>query len=644
MKASKRSWLAAFLLALLGSGALARIPEEALLNEAQAAIQRGEAERLARIAEALGEHPLSAWLELHRLILRMEKGSDEGVEAFLARHEGSYLAERVRAEWVRFRMRAQDWAGALREHQRLRQPDGEMQCRGIDLRERLGDERAALEAEGVLLRGAFTPACQALLARLGAARKLSAEALWAALRGRLARGNLKEAKLVASWLEEGPSSRDIDDAEKEPLARLARLDKAAGRAHRELALFALQKLARSDARIAATRLVDLEAALAREERAFLWGRLALVAARAHLQEALPWFDKAVALGAVLDEEQQAWRVRAALRAQDWGALGRALAGMGDELVSRPEWQYWRAHWLAHMGAKEKAQEILLRLAEDNHFYALLAQEALGRRLRLPEPAAAVTEEEIRALAAHADLVRGLALIRAGWRSEGVRSWNWGLMGLGDRELLAAAEYARREGVFDRAIAAAERTQHEHDFRLRYPLPFYREASPLIRAARLDPAWVYGLMRQESRFVLDATSRAGAKGLMQLMPATAKWVAKKIGMNDFHPGKTTDLSTNVVLGTSYLRLVLDALDEHPVLAAAAYNAGPNRAKRWRAQSALDAVIYIETIPFDETRDYVKKVLANTVHYTALMTGKAPSLRAWLAPIPPAGLREDVTDLP
>jgi soluble lytic murein transglycosylase len=136
------------------------------------------------------------------------------------------------------------------------------------------------------------------------------------------------------------------------------------------------------------------------------------------------------------------------------------------------------------------------------------------------------------------------------------------------------------------------------------------------------------MRQESRFITSAKSNVGASGLMQLMPATAKWVAKKIGIKNYDHARVNDTETNVLLGTSYMRMVMENLDNHPVLASAAYNAGPGRAKKWRADRPLEGAIYAETIPFSETRDYVKKVMSNSVYYSVLFTGKPDSLKTRL----------------
>ena len=164
----------------------------------------------------------------------------------------------------------------------------------------------------------------------------------------------------------------------------------------------------------------------------------------------------------------------------------------------------------------------------------------------------------------------------------------------------------------------------------------------VLAAGIDETWVYGLIRQESRFIQDARSSVGAQGLMQIMPSTARYVARRVGMSDYHPGRIVELETNLRLGTNYLKLVYDDLDGQPVLASAAYNAGPNRARAWRASlpRAVEGAIFAETIPFNETRDYVKKVMANAVTYAAIFEQPNVSLKAMLGSVAPkaAGISE------
>ena len=165
------------------------------------------------------------------------------------------------------------------------------------------------------------------------------------------------------------------------------------------------------------------------------------------------------------------------------------------------------------------------------------------------------------------------------------------------------------------------------------MPFRDQVVRRAREINLDPAYVYGLIRQESRFVMDARSNVGASGLMQVMPATARWTARRIGLTGFTPDQLTDRDTNIAIGTGYLKLVLDDLGGSMPLAAAAYNAGPGRPRNWRNGPVIEAAAWAENVPFAETRDYVKKVLANTTAYAAVLTGQPQSLKARLGTIGP-----------
>lgn len=621
--------------------------EDASFLAARDAFAQGDRGRFERAFAGLRTHPLLPWAEYFRFSLRLRDGSDEGVAAFVERHEGSYLAEKMRTAWLKWLVEQKDWASARRQFALLKRPDGESACLGLEAGVQLGEPEAAQEARTLLDRTAsLADACRAPMERLARTDALTADEVWQRLRRQLAQGKLKEARTVAGWLppNEAPSWRSVEAVVDHPARHLVKLPEsfAARRSGRELAMFAVLRMARSDARVAATRWSDIESRFSPEERAFVWSRLALQAAFGHQPEAGEWFGRAAALGATFDEEQSGWRIRAALRLGDWAMVAQAIDALPEPLKILPEWRYWHGRALAAQGAAEAARADYLAIAGQPNFYGILATEALGRSYRLPPRAVTPSEAELESIAGHPGLQRGLALIRADLRADGVREWFWSLTGMDDRQLLAAAEWARRNDVIDRAINTADRTRQEHDFALRYPLPFFDEVAPRAREVGLDPAWVYGLMRQESRFITDARSSAGARGLMQLMPATARWVARKIGMDHYHPRRMADMDTNVTLGTNYLRMVLDGLDDHPVLASAAYNAGPSRARRWRAEQPLEGAIYAETIPFSETRDYVKKVMANAIHYAALLDGEAPSLTAWLGTIRPRGFGDTTAE--
>jgi soluble lytic murein transglycosylase len=211
------------------------------------------------------------------------------------------------------------------------------------------------------------------------------------------------------------------------------------------------------------------------------------------------------------------------------------------------------------------------------------------------------------------------------RTEASKEWAWATRKFDDKKLLVAAELAQNNGMYDRSINAADRTSTLHDFNLRYPAPFRENLQGKLRDHGLEEAWVYGLMRQESRFATHAKSNVGAAGLMQIMPATAKWVARKMGMRDYRSALIHDTEVNLKLGTYYMKNVLSSFDNNAAMASAAYNAGPGRARHWRGNIPLEGAIYAECIPFDETRDYVKKVMSNTVYYSKLFGQPAVSLK-------------------
>ena len=250
--------------------------------------------------------------------------------------------------------------------------------------------------------------------------------------------------------------------------------------------------------------------------------------------------------------------------------------------------------------------------------------------RVPPPPSPAEREAVRV---HAGLQRALTAFTLGFRSEAVREWNFSLIGMSDRELLAAAQLACSREIWDRCINTSDRTRSEVDLEQRFPTPMRSDVLARSREIGLDPAFIYGLIRQESRFIVEARSGVGAAGLMQVMPSTAQWTAKRIGM-DYRPDMLSERDTNLRLGAAYLKLVLDDLSSSQPMAAAAYNAGPNRPRRWRDGPVLEPALWIENIPIHETRDYVKKVLSNSAYYAGQIGGKPSALRPRLgSPIGP-----------
>lgn len=633
---------------ILLTGVASAAPGDEIAFAAREAFRLGDRAKLARLAGEMDAHELAPYGRYWLLRQRLEETGVEGeVRAFLQREAGSWLAERLRAEWLVVLAKRGAWPEVLTEYAALRQPELEARCLAARARLEANQDNSTLDEMRPLwfTQTDLPDTCVPVMERLVAAGRLDLNDAWARLRLLLANKKLAQAKFYSRYLPQGhePDGKLIDAIADNPARHLARLPVhfAASRTGREMALYAVARMARSDPVATATQFATIENRFTREERGYAWGQIATYAAQRHLPEALDWFAKAGSL----DERQMAWQARAALRVQNWPQLARIIKAMPPALAAQPEWLYWLARAHQAQGRTPEAQRLYGQIAGQPHFYGQLASEALGQALTVPPRAAPPSADELEAARHHPGLRRALAFFRLQLRTEAVREWNWSLRSMDDRQLLAAAELARRHEIFDRAINTADRTVAQHDFVQRYPAPFRDQIEPRVAELGLDLAWVYGLMRQESRFIMDARSVAGAQGLMQLMPATAKWVAHKIGMSDFHSRRVNEMEVNVQLGAHYMKMVLDGLDDHPVLASAAYNAGPSRARRWRAEGPLEGAIYAETIPFDETRDYVKKVMSNTVWYAALFEGKPQSLRARLGVVRGIGQGErNVAALP
>jgi len=600
---------------------------------AREAFRVGDARKLDAAAARLRGHVLQPWVDYWQLRVRLDATDDDEIRATLARLGDTPAGDRLRSDWLKLVARRGQWEVFDAELPAVVTEDAELSCLALQRRYDLRDAEALRRARALWLTPRDSPEpCNAVFAAMRRSGQLGVEDVWSRLRLALDAGQVTFAKRLIAQLppREGPDAKALDTASANPQAYLDRkaFDPRT-RAGRETVVFALSRIARSSPQQAATRWRGLLPLFPEAERGYVWGLLAQQAAMRHDPEALDWFARA----GTLSDLQLAWKARAALRVPQWAQVLEAIDAMSDRERADPAWQYWKARALKAQGRAAEANALLAPLSTDHGFYGLLATEALGAAIGAPAQTYRASEAEVRAAGDIPGIRRALAFYRLGLRFEGNREWFWTIRPMEDRQLLAVAELARRNELWDRAINTAERTRAVHDFALRYLAPHRERFRTYAQEHGLDEAWVLGLVRQESRFIHDARSSAGARGLMQLMPATAQWVAGRLGMKDFRQAGVTDLDTNISLGTYYLRYVLDTLDNHPVLASAGYNAGPGRARAWRSEEAMEGAIYSETIPFNETRDYVKKVMANATYYAQMLGQGAVSLSQRIGIVPP-----------
>jgi soluble lytic murein transglycosylase len=652
-----------------------------IVLQARDALRKRDRTALATARQAITSvgHPLAQWVDYWELQNRLSEAPQSELDAFFARWPNTYVEDRLRNDWLLELGRRRDWVNFKQEVPRFRMNDDrEVVCYSL-LTQFLDGQDVHAAASGAWAATRDLDEGCALLGRtLVEAGAFANDDVWPVLRSAVEMNRPRAARTAAALL--GPNvSQAVGELLEMPQRYMTRRPASTTATQQELNLLALMRMAANDpdytaGQIDSMRGQRLPAGLV----ATAWAHVAKQAALKlqanaadYAQRAWAAWDGAVKGGAkpqpAWSDELLAWHVRAALRQPDsdkqrWQLVSRAIATMTANEQRESSWVYWQARAQqaqAKAGAegdaaRAGARAALESIAPQLSFYGTLAAEDLGRRASWPTAPAALSAAERDTARGRPGLVRAMQLIQMGLRGEGVREWNYTMRGLSDRDLLAAAQWACEREVYDRCISTSERMRGDIDVSLRFPTPFRPQLLTQAQNAGLDPALLYGLIRQESRFVGDTRSNVGAYGLMQLMPATAKWTAKKVGLT-YLPEMLGDRDVNLQLGSAYLKRLVDDFGGSLTLATAAYNAGPNRPRRWReGGTTMEPAAWAESIPFNETRDYVKKVLTNSVHYAALLANHAgpqvghaaPTLKSRLGALigPALQLREGTAGAP
>ncbi|MFP5427604.1 MAG: transglycosylase SLT domain-containing protein [Gammaproteobacteria bacterium] len=646
---------------VLAGSATAQSPADSALLEMREAFRRGQSAQLTEWLPRVRGHrlePLAAYWEMRA---RLERASPDEIRAMLDRHAGTYWEDRLRNDWLLQLGKARDWARFEAERPLYRMNDDrQVRCYGLMLdaaARRIPAGDAAREVQQLWhAQPDVDDGCATAADALLDSGHLGREAFWQRARLGMDAGKPAVAIQAVRLLDED-WAHQLTSIARDPGNFLDDKLTAIRPRTKEMVTLAIIRLASSDPEAAARHLdrTRWKAQLTQEERSWVWGVIGRRAAQKLQGDALVHF--ANGQDRFMHAEHLAWKARAGLRAGAWGHVREAIAAMPDVMRQQPVWVYWDARAIQALrqpdpvASAAQARQRFESIASTRGFYEQLALEALDRQVLTPPAPPPLTAAEIEAARSNPGLLRALEAMRLGLRGEGTREWHYSVSlhtpgGMSDRELLAAAALACQQEIWDRCINTSKRTREAHDQAQRFPMPHREVVVRRSREIGLDPAYVYGLIRQESRFVANARSGVGASGLMQVMPATARWTARKIGLTDFQPHQITDRETNVRIGTAYLKFALDDFEGSMPLAAAAYNAGPGRPRAWRNGPVLPAEIWIENIPFDETRDYVRRVLSNTTNYAAVLTGQPQSLRSRLGTVGP---RADTagainTDLP
>ena len=634
--------------------------DEVILDMSQA-FKKNDKGQLTRLLPRAKGHTLEPWAAYWELRVRLDQASDSEIQQFLSQYAGTYAEDRLRNDWLLQLGRQREWSTFAQEYPRFRMNDDrEVRCYALANEPLLSKPETPAELKRLWYAFRDTEdGCTYTADKLYDLKRIDSFDVWRKARLAMDSNRPRVAQLALN-IESSEMGKQAILIHAEPQKYLDKHILAITKRRKELAVLALIRVANADPDKAA-QLIEKKwgLMLTKEEHNWVWAVIGKQAAQKLQDNAHSYFNK-VSRNQDLNDDLLIWKTRAALRNGDWKAVISAVDAM-DNAKQDTTWIYWKARGQLALSAgttsaatdpvRTEATAALQSIAGVKGFYEQLAMEELGQAITAPAKPAPLTLQEKSVATQNAGLQRALTALSLGLRSEGNREWNYSTNlhtpgGMSERELLAAADLACSKQVWDRCINTRDRTKLAIDFDQRFPMPLKDTVMRKAREIQLDPAYVYGLIRQESRFIMDAKSVVGAAGLMQVMPATAKWTAKKIGMTNFQPHQITDQEINVAIGTGYLKLVLDDFDGSMPLAAAAYNAGPSRSRNWRKGPVLEAAIWAENIPFNETRDYVKKVLSNTTNYAAIITGQPQSLKARLGTVGPRNAQAPAenTDLP
>ena len=599
---------------------------------AQAAFSSGQVQLLPDYAHRLQNSVLLPYVQYWALNSQLKNVNPDQIRAFIAHNSDTPLSNKLRIDWLHQLGSQQDWDTYLKQYPLAINPDTSLQCYDLQARIAKGQAHALSDSVAFWFTDQTLPDnCDTVFNILITQQLLSQDDVWQRLRLALASNNLNTVATVMPYLpaKTRPDPHQLRSAGYSPAIFLATDKPMHQRTEQELVLYAINRLAQHDANAAAQQWQYWQKFFPMAEQQRAWGQIAVSAGRQHLPQTLDWFARAGTTR--LDDEALAWKTRAALLSGNWQSVRQSIFHMSASTRAQSTWQYWLARADKAQGNIHQANLLLLPLSREYNFYGLLAAEELGAIASNVSVNFTVSGDEILAIQRIPAIQRALLLYQMDFRTEAYREWNWASRQFTDRQLLAAGELARQQQWLDCAINTANRTQQLHNFDLRFLAPYRDIAHQYAQTYGLDEAWIYGLMRQESRFVCLARSGAGASGIMQIMPATAHWIANKLGIHHFRSEQLRKVETNMQFGIFYLKTIQQSLDNSVVLATAAYNAGPRRAQRWRADKATEGAIYIETIPYAETRHYVKNVMANTVFYARRFNQPDTSIKTRLGTI-------------
>ena len=628
-------------------------------NAAAQAENRGDISALFNYEQLMSGSLFAMYPTYWRMNLDLNSQSAAAISQFVRQYPGSVMAEKLVADFAETKAGANDYASVRQVANLITNADRSERC-AIALGFNNGGDtmRALSEKSDVWLTTKKQPAlCDQLAMEMNNHALISNSDRASRLKRMLRVGKTGDIMALSSRLGTPIPYSALSEIQLNPSSFLSRFTKEPNsQINQYLYLYAIGRLADKSYREAAMQL-DFDIKQDNQRRARLLNddtrryayriigvkRMNYNTDDGFNSEAVDWFRKSLDDDFNFEEAED--YAMAAIRFSRWDDVAEAISQMDSETQRSNIWQYWLARAYEQSSDANKrtiAKRMYQQLAKSNDYYGLMAKDKIGQRFdasrlggnNLPN----ISSADRARVMQEPSFARAFALYNSDAnRSFANREWNWAVKQARDNRddslIIAAARVAHDMGWLDRAIYAIDNADRVDSLALSHPMPHQSAVVRYSREAGIDPAWAYGIMRQESRFVTSARSNVGASGLMQVMPDTAKYIARNLG-ETYSASRANSGDTNIRYGTWYMGDILGKLNYQPVLATAGYNAGPNNAKRWQpVYGSLAADQYVESIAYPETRNYVKHVMENATIYSSLL-GRPQAITDRMGSVPAA----------
>jgi soluble lytic murein transglycosylase len=599
---------------------------------AEKLLEQDNEQAFLTLSSTLTDYPLYPYLQYQWL--KNNLSQTDKVLGFLSDYNDTRYADLLRSKWLVYLGDNERWGEFIRYYQA--DEDTALECRFFWANYKLGNQQLALnEAKRLWAIGSTLPKeCDGLLSALALSPELTPDLIWQRFESALKKDNKTLASTVQQLLDKsGQALAEVWlQVHKKPELILDSQFLNGNERQGRIFAHGVDRMAKSDLDFAITVWDSKKQTLVIDGQTVgqLERTLALALAHARDDRAYNRLNQLLAA----DADVREWKVRSALLEQNWPHVAQALAGLTLEEQQQPQWQYWLARALIETGDAPQGQSIYNRLSEDRSFYGFMAADAVMKPYSLIDKPVLLADNALATLTQKADfkVVQELAFLNRD--AEAKRQWWFAVNKLSKEQQMIAAKLAQQWQWDQVAIMTLVKTDYWDDLALRFPVTYLSQVQSNAGRQELDPAIIFGLMRQESMLDQNAMSAVGARGLMQIMPETGQQIARKLNEPWQAENSLFNPDVNIKYGAFYYKQLLTRFDGHFALAMAAYNAGPNRVSKWLPNDkSVPADIWIETIPYKETRKYVTSVLSYAIIYQQRIQRNGLKMTRLLFDVPP-----------